>query len=182
LFYTPDLSRRAYTDVNNEDHSVRLTWQAAAKHKITVSTALQNNCSCYLGADGNAAPEAAEHEDYSPISLTQATWTYPATNRLLIQAGGTIGGFGRYARRVAETFETDIPVTELSTGYVYGARVTATAANPIFGPTEYGLQDGSQNNLRFSTSYITGSHAFKVGLFLLQGIGVRDFKLNDPAA
>ena len=180
LFYTPDLSRRAYTDVYNQDHSGRITWQAAAKHKVTLFTALQKNCSCYLGVGGNQAPEAAENEDYWPITLTQATWSYPATNRLLVQAGLTIGGFGRYARRVDETSSTDIPVTELSTGYVYGARVTATAASPVFGPTEYGLQDGSQNNIRVSMSYITGSHNFKAGLFLLQGQGVRDFKLNDP--
>jgi carboxypeptidase family protein len=180
LFYTPDLDRRAYSDLNNEDHSVRVTWQAAAKHKITLFTALQNNCSCYQGVDGNIAPEATENEDYWPMSLTQGTWSYPATNRLLLQAGVTVGRFARYARRVAETSTTDIPVTELSTGYVYGARVTATAANPQFGPTEYGLQDGSQNNMRVSISYITGSHALKAGLFLLRGVGIRDFELNDP--
>ena len=180
LFYTPDLSRRAYSDLNNEDHSVRVTWQAAAKHKVTIFTALQKNCSCYQGVDGNISPEATENEDYQPMSLTQGTWSYPATNRLLLQAGLTVGRFARYARRVAETSTTDIPVTELSTGYVYGARVTATAGAPQFGPTEYGLQDGSQTNMRVSMSYVTGSHAFKAGMFLLQGVGIRDFELDNP--
>ena len=139
LFYAPDLSRRAYTDVNNQDSSVRLTWQAAAKHKVTFSSSLQNNCSCYQGAGGaNASPETAEHEDYWPITVTQGTWSYPATSRVLVQAGFTVGSFARYARRVEETSPTDIPVTELSTGYMYGARVTSSAANPTFGPTDTG--------------------------------------------
>ena len=58
----------------------------------------------------------------------------------------------------------DISVTELSTGLIYGSYTGPIAC------CAYGQGNRSnQANERFSMSYITGSHAFKTGLFLLQG-------------
>src|SRR5262245_10458723 len=34
-FFTPDPSRRGYTDYYAQDHTLRLTWQALSKHKFT---------------------------------------------------------------------------------------------------------------------------------------------------
>ncbi len=46
-FYEPDLDRPAFTDDYYRDYSLRLTWQAAAKHKIVGSYQVQPNCSCF---------------------------------------------------------------------------------------------------------------------------------------
>jgi hypothetical protein len=154
LFYTPDLSRPAYVEHRNRDTSLRLTWQATKKHKITVSDSTQVNCNCYLGADGNSAPEAVSYFDYTPYYLLQATWAYPATSRLLFDAGS---GFLRSdwdVRREPGVLGTTNRVRELSTGYVYGNNLPVQT-------------DITQPMQRFSMSYITGSHAFKTGFTVL---------------
>jgi hypothetical protein len=179
LFYTPDLSRPAFFDTSSQDHSVRLSWQAAPKQKFTYYQAFQHHCACYqnLSSQGGVgtvrSPEAASSYHFGPstngyngegvalraIILTQGTWTYPATNRLLFQAG---------ISHVKSPWNVDpsegvdpyaIAVTEQSTGYLYGA----TAGG-------YSFDQNDALNLRASTSYVTGSHAFKVGLFFFKGV------------
>src|SRR5262249_56692729 len=90
--YVADTTRSAYADTFFVDNAVRLTWQMAPKHKVTGETHLQHGCSCWLGIGAGAlsAPESTTDFAYGPQSMNQATWTYTATNRLLVQAGATI--------------------------------------------------------------------------------------------
>lgn len=163
LFYTPDFSRQAYIDSHDEDHTVRVTWKASDRHKFNFTEALQNNCNCYDGADTNRAPEATGLETFWPISVAQATWTSPHTNRLLLEAGVTISNQGRNAYRPDEQFASDIPVTEISTNYNYGARAGSGAG----GALDIRNPGWSQSNHfagRASASYVTGTHALKAGI------------------
>jgi hypothetical protein len=173
LFYTPDLSRPAFTDIHNEDHTGRLTFQAGAKHKINVSYGGQSNCYCYFQVDANRAPDATDNESYKPVSLTQATWSFPATNRLLFQAGLTFGQNHECHCRVDGANSTDISVTELSTGYIYGAKAGLSVV-------DYQLTKANQVNGRVSVSYVTGTHAFKAGLAFLEGWYSTALALNNP--
>ena len=59
----------------------------------------------------------------------------------------------------------DIAVTELSSGYRFNSRATATNTDGGYGTI---LQNVS--NERFAASYITGSHAFKSGLYMAEGV------------
>jgi hypothetical protein len=45
--YTPDLSRPAFNQLYQKDNSLRLTWQASTKDKVTASARIQNNCTCH---------------------------------------------------------------------------------------------------------------------------------------
>src|SRR5439155_20526204 len=113
-----------------------------------------------------------------PNALSQATWSYPRTNRLLMEAGVTVAINARNVLRQGGASPTDIPITELSTGLKYGAR----AAKPdTIGISDYGPTSATQNNLRFATSYITGSHAFKVGFSNYNGFPVANSALNETA-
>jgi hypothetical protein len=47
-------------------------------------------------------------------------------------------------------------------------------------PVAFGFTDSSQANQRFSMSYVTGSHHFKTGIFLLEGFQ-ESLSLHDPA-
>jgi hypothetical protein len=85
LFYTPDLSRRAFTALWSRDFSNRLTWQVTGKQKVTVFTEVQRWCNCYPVVQALFAPEAMTEFRGLPYML-QGTWTFPATNRLLFQA------------------------------------------------------------------------------------------------
>jgi hypothetical protein len=163
--YTPDPSRRGHTDYYQRDNTLRLTWQAADKHKITFSDSVQRNCNCHLFVDnGFRAPEAAVDYTYFGINLAQGTWSYSPTNRLLVQAGATFLYNMTAPRSQPEVKPTDIAYIELSTNFNYNADASGLGTAGHGERVDYG-----QQNQRVSMSYITGSHAFKAGLMTLQG-------------
>jgi hypothetical protein len=177
LFYTPDLSRPAYTDLPHRDSMVRLTWQASPKNKMTVSESVQKATMFWEIDRPFRAPEAAILQEY-PNSVTQITWSYPATNKLLLEAGGTILRAEQNNFRMEGVRSNDIPVTELSTGLNYNAR----AAIPAMNTTDAGVgQRRDQANQRLSMSYVTGSHALKVGLYAMEGWGFNHTEVNETA-
>ena len=99
-FYEPDLERPAFTDDFYRDYSLRLTWQAAAKHKIVASYQVQPNCSCFwpllepaMQQNIQGSPEAVGGHTYKVNYLPLVSWTYPATNRLLLEAGASANVF-----------------------------------------------------------------------------------------
>jgi hypothetical protein len=179
--YTPDTS---ITEVLNlqarEVYSGRLTGQIG-KHRISFSQENQYRCdgstrtregdgcrkpkgsSIGLGAAafgfiGPISPEA--HAGYfpSPYYLTQATWTMPMTNKLLLE-----GGYSRFAYvPVFGQLPSDgifdlIQVTEQSA-------IDGHAANFVYRSVNtYNKNWANPNNFRASASYITGSHSMKVG-------------------
>ena len=173
LFYTPDLSRPAFTDPHNLDDTGRITWQAAAKHKLTFSVSYQNNCYCYFLADANTSPDATDSEHWGPLFLTTATWNHTASNRLLFEAGGAFSYNQRQSSRTDGVTTTDIPVLLLPSAYAYNAKAGFTLV-------DYGRHYGHQGNGRATVSYITGSHAFKTGVYYVKGFAVENIQLNDP--
>jgi hypothetical protein len=183
FWYTPDFSRQAFNENSNQDTQVRLTWQASAKNKFAVSTGLQDNCNCYKVStlvDVNRSPEASVDTRYYPQVLTQGTWTYPATNRLLLEAGVTYNYAAARSIRVAGATRTSIAKEELTTGFKWGALTQGLG----YHVTNYTGEDApslfNQGNQRFALSYVTGSHAFKAGVTVLEALGQVNVVLNDP--
>jgi carboxypeptidase family protein len=176
-FYTPDVSRRSFTDYYFRDHTGRVTWQATKRNKVVAAYSVQRSCNCNLGADsGTSAPEALTDFTYPP-ALKQVSWTFPATNRLLIQAGVTHLKNLTNPTYQSETSPDVIRITELSRNYAYNMTGSTLGVGAWGDALDYG-----QHNERFSVSYITGSHAFKTGLFTLfgqQDLGAA--RINDQA-
>jgi hypothetical protein len=165
-FFTQDTTKPAFTDFYQRDHSLRLTWQAASKHKLTLSNSYQSSCACnYWIQWGAWEQDATTDYVYSPIVLTQGTWSYPATNKLLFQAGVSYLHNKLTVTPNEVVAPTDIAITELSTGRQYNAYAAADLSVAQYGTDEF----FNQHNERFSVSYVTGSHAFKVGLTTMQG-------------
>jgi len=173
LFYEPDFSRPAYDDDYYGESSLRLTWQAARKHKVDLSYLYQDNCNCVWAIqNGLVRPEAAGAHKYVPNYTAQATWTYPATNRFLIEGGGT-AIIGNIQNRLTGGSYDDYSVLEQSTNYRHGSRGSG------FGPTaSWGNQIYKQANQRLTMSYITGSHTFKSGLYALEALVHRYSSIN----
>ena len=167
LFYTPDLDRQVASTANwAKDFGGRLTYQATVKHKFTYSHHLQRNCNCVSGATATTSPEASVNSDNYWNQVVQGSWSYPATNKMLFAAGGTVGYFPQSSHLVLGTTPQTIGIRELSTGLLYNARAS------LGGITDYGESRRRMNiNQRFSVSYVTGSHAFKTGVQAVQGIG-----------
>jgi hypothetical protein len=156
LLYTPDLDRPGFQSAYNRDTQGRLTWQASQKNKLTISESFQRNCACYRSTTATVAPEATIHLFYYPISLMQGTWSLPATNRLLFQAGISSLYNGLVSERPYDGGNNVLPILELSTGLSYNS---GTGYNERI--------VANQVNSRFAVSYVTGSHAFKAGFTLL---------------
>jgi hypothetical protein len=188
LFYEPDLTRVARNNEYFEDHSARLTWQATQKQKLVVGFSLQNNCSCPFGLTGvggvNAVkptPESRGLHVYNPQYLPLISWTYPVTNKLLLEAGYSENVLDEDSRRQDNLKRdgtlvgpNDIRVTDLALNVVYGS----DANNNIWSGS-YTRRFVTKYNSRVSASYITGTHSLKVGYFLQQYYLGREGKYNN---
>jgi hypothetical protein len=152
--YTPDESSPGVEDYVQRSHNLRLTWQAAARHKIRASFDYQDHCDCHRGiADGRTSPEAAHRRIYNPNNVPQAHWTFTATNQLLVEASASARIFNWINTPAHPDVTRDsITVLEQSTNFRYRA-----AAN-------YGEHLSSGADQKVAVSYITGTHAFKTGV------------------
>ena len=171
--YEADLSRPAFGNVKNRDHSVRFTLQATPKNKFTISNSYQVNCNCTLGT-GPSAPESFRSADYPLIDLIQSTWSHPRTNRLLIEAGATYLYNDYTDLPEKEVSPRDIAIVDLLTGRQYNARASGLWL------VDYGYKNlSNQFNSRVAMNYVTGSHAFKAGFTYLQAWQQYNVRLND---
>ena len=162
--YTPDLDRPAYSNGYLRDIiNVRVTWKATEKSKFNFAGNVQKHCDCFRGVDGLLAPEAVQQRLYGPASVSQESWSYPASNNLLFEAGNTVAFYVSETGRAPGILETDIPITEQSTGYSWGAAQSAST-NYAHKYKKFG-----QANQRFISSYLTGSHTLKAGLTTQEG-------------
>src|SRR5262245_37803297 len=176
--YTADRSRPAINNWVNHHHDGRVTWQLLPKHKVALSYNLQFRCDCYRGIDGSVVsaaglpsngiltPEATHVRRYRSNVLV-ASWTHPASNRLLFEGAASIQIIPWWNRPQPGVSDTTIAVQELSTNLYYRA--------PL------GLQDYWSDNYyyRFSTSYVTGSHSLKVGTYLAQAWNKIETRVNN---
>src|SRR5712691_4032890 len=161
LFYEPDLRRPAYNRDYSTDYSLRLTLQAAARHKIVLSHTQHPACQCTFAILEQStplfAPEAVAEHHYDPQFLSTVTYSYPATNRLLIEASGAMNSYHRNQKRIPGVGYDDIAVNDLGLNLRYGSRSTG-----------YQQLTDERFHERLGMSYVTGSHNVKIGVDLNQ--------------
>lgn len=164
LFYEPDTARLAYSDDYFKMYGLRLTWQAAQKHRIVASFDSQRNqflfglLEIFPAGGALAAPEAVGAHVYGPNVLPLLTWTYAASSRLLIEAGASANIFYNNTIRRPGVDDQTIQVTDLDRNIRYGSRATG-----LTHAGGYRVQFNRQYHQQVSMSYVTGSHNFKVG-------------------
>ena len=66
------------------------TWQASARNKVSLSFDRQHHCDCRNNETTNLAPAAVDDVERIPDNLYQFTWSFPATNKVLLEAGATV--------------------------------------------------------------------------------------------
>jgi hypothetical protein len=173
FFYEADETRQAYSNDRTQDYSLRITWQAAERHKLVFADSVQPNCNCafnILNPGTLRAPEAAGQHHYNPNGLPSVSWSFPATNRLLIEAGQSANIFTNTGKRQPETGTVIMPITDTGLDRVYGSRGDQLGNNG----GSYTQFKRRQFNTRFAVSYVTGSHAFK------SGFDMRQYRLLAP--
>ena len=163
LFYEPDLNRPAYEWNYYQESGVRLTWQATQKDKIAIVGRLERSCACFFQASAGAeAPEALGDRGYPWPSWTgQINWTNPLTNRVLLEAGANFLGdqiVRGISEKVSHISDDDYPVFDRLRNFWYGSPGDGLNQNG-----GRGYQDWGSRNIKASLSYVTGSHAIKVG-------------------
>jgi putative oxidoreductase len=155
LLYEPDLSRGpANTNDYSKDLTFRFTWQAAQKHKIVAASSFQDNCNCVfnlLSTGTQVTPEAAGPHTYNPNYLPSVTWTYPATSRVLFEAGASVQMLFQRDTREEGWDHTWYRITDQALNLTYGNVATRTIPR-------------RQLQQRVAMSYVTGSHQFKTGI------------------
>ncbi|PYR77679.1 MAG: hypothetical protein DMF87_15570, partial [Acidobacteria bacterium] len=163
--YEPDRSRPAFSTNRYRDHSLRLTWQATSKDKISVGFTGESTCTCPVSTSTAFAPEATGNAVYDPNFVAVASWTRPVTNRLLVEGGSSLNEvILSYGRRPVGTLPNNISIVDTGLGITYGARAGSVAGN-FANLCCYGtMAINKQFNERVAMSYITGSHAFKTGV------------------
>jgi hypothetical protein len=152
--YDPDTSQQSVFSIKQNSVATRLTWQAAQKHKIGIYYDSQTRN--WDDGVNLVSPEALTLWRFPRLGLAQASWTSPLTNRLLLEARGQLKAESFYDlyEREDPIYKSMIPVTEQSTGLLYHGP----------SPNNYGATYQDLRTFQASLSYVTGAHAFKVGM------------------
>jgi hypothetical protein len=117
---------------------------------------------CRTATRGDA-PEAILAYRFNPNGIYQAAWNSPATTRLLFEGGAgivyndwpQISSPGRPGHVLLQHHS----IQDLGTGMLYGNRLTYDDPNVQRRYTQ-----------RFAVSYVTGSHNFKTGFHIEEGV------------
>ena len=173
--YTPDLARPAYVEVTDGSYSTRLTWQMTQRNKLNLYYDLQPHVVTHRNFDSLTAPEATNYTPYQPNYFTQAVWKSPVTSRLLLEAG--VGGTSiDYNARMQTGQDPGVivaPGTVTAVESSTGMRFRAPAVGAV--DQSPGSRANNQATFRGSATYVTGSHALKVGFQLVKASTIDSF-------
>jgi len=164
--YQPDTNRLEYSDRTFENAGLRLTWQAAPRHKIGVFWDEQALCRTCTGATpglsepGRISPEAVGVLG-RPLHVAQATWSSPLTNRILLEAGfgGTQFGVGNFERQPNPTRGL-IRVEEQCAG---GCAGNGGIPGLVYRSQDFSTAYSGSYLWKGSFSYVTGARTLKIG-------------------
>jgi hypothetical protein len=129
---------------------------AAASH--------QPNCNCLFGLLNPGvipAPESTGQHHYNPNFMPLASWTYPMTNRILLEAGASGNIHHQTTKRIPGVTPEMIQITEQARNFKYGSRANSLAVGGSYSHNPRRLYQG-----RAAISYVTGTHNFKTGFNL----------------
>jgi hypothetical protein len=168
-FYTPDFSRPGKNgDTKNASENIRLTWQAAEKHRLNVYYDIQQRVVERRNLSVTTAPEATERLTTPRNYFAQVGWNWPITNKLLLEAGNTSYISSFTADRQPEVSPDTLPFQELSTGLRYAGMSNRASFEDI----------SDAWNQKATLSYVTGAHAIKVGVQVIEGVHTRNSYVN----
>ena len=182
--YAADPSIEARVAEARKIYAGRLTAQLTPRNRVTFSHDYQRRCggsSLKEGGDGcrqaggdwigsgrtfgadTVSPESFPGYHDFPYNTTQATYSAPISNRMLLEAGFSrfAYGYARFGMAAPDGLMDLIPVTE-QTG-IYGR--PNLSYRGVFDPLDFGFNDNDalQTAWRAALSYVTGAHNLKVG-------------------
>ncbi|MBZ5556999.1 MAG: carboxypeptidase regulatory-like domain-containing protein [Acidobacteriia bacterium] len=160
--YAKDLARPGVDDSWNLSDATRLTWQATPRNKFTAYIDLQDRLTGHWfvgqgGIFGLTTPEASWIQTTPINHLVQTKWTSTVSSRMLLEAGMSL-----YDQEYTRLPQPGIQPTDLS------VRDNATGRRLNAAPY-YSQHFSILRTYTASMSYVTGSHAAKIGMNLSEG-------------
>jgi hypothetical protein len=164
--YAPDVGRLSYSDRTFESASGRLTWQVTPRNKVSGLWDAQALCrSCTGATPGLSEPARVSPEAVGVLGrrldVTQATWSSPLSNRVLLDAGygGIYFGVGNFEREPNPTRDL-VRVVEQCAG---GCRENGNIPGLAYRSQDFSIAHSGSYSWKASLSYVTGTHSMKAG-------------------
>jgi hypothetical protein len=159
FFYEPTTEQNLFP-VWHQSGAARLTAQATSKNKFNVYYDWQYTYfgNCFVPTYLTAISACPEYKNI-PQYIIQASWSSPVTNKLLLEAGGTVTPQDFHGYRRAGISDTQFSVNDPNAPAGLPQTWGSSAA--------YGANRSDQMNYRASVSYVTGSHNLKTGFTLM---------------
>jgi Carboxypeptidase regulatory-like domain len=156
--YVQDPTQRGQFSLTQNGVNTRLTYQAAAKHKL--SFYYDNQTRDWDDGRAGVSPESVVLYRFPVLRLAQAAWTSPLTSRLLLEVRYANRGesFGNLLPPEGDVWRSMIPVLEQSSNFQYRGRGGDGGVSGTFGFSAQNI-----NNAVANVSYVTGSHSVKLG-------------------
>jgi len=166
FLYTPDLSRQQVWAEQFKNSAVRSTWQATQKNKFQVYFQQQPRVG-FVNNDLNLMPEARpERESLGHGNIySQVLYTAPITARVLIE-----GGYSYLLERSLQHEREGAAVTGPN---AFWSIQEASTGNFYNYPSNTSTRRSAFHSFKGSMSYVTGSHALKVGFTEEKGSDAR---------
>ena len=136
----------------------RVTWQVSDKDRLRMSFDRQRRCDCriYFGGVQSIAPAASLHYEFKPNDMGIVTWNRPQSNRLLFEGGMELAAHTLKLDPQPEVADSPLSAPISARELTTGARFRSW--------NEYRSLEDTTNTARFSATYVTGTHAVKVGV------------------
>ena len=179
--YAADTNVAGRTANSRDIVQFRLTSQITERNRVSFSHEYQHRCTgstLVAGGEGCrqrgsdwisngsrafGSPEAFPGYHNTPYNVTQATWSSPLSNRVLLEAGFSRFQYIWYGFGQGSPDRINlIPVSETVARDGHPANFTYRG---IYDPFEVAFadNDANPNNWRASASYVTGAHNVKIG-------------------
>ena len=157
--FTPDLTRPGTETQRNVSDDIRLTWQMSPKNKLSGYFSIAPRKTEHWTLVSTLQPDASNLQNLPKNNFETMTFRSTVSSKLLFEAamGNTTE---TWTREPVEDSATShgYPVTEFNTGISFRAY-----------PGTFSSNYTSLRSYRSSLTYVTGSHAFKVGMTLQEG-------------
>jgi hypothetical protein len=166
---------QAIDDNSIKAFPARITAQLTPKNKITGMFDWSEKIRGHANLSGTIAPAASLRQSQPAQHIAQAKWTSTLSNSLLLEAG-----YNQTYNNAKYQYEPEVVVGTCHTAFVscppgtgYGSiphQDLTLGLNTVAAVTGTGVQTGPQkmptmsHYLQAAVSYVTGSHALKVGV------------------
>jgi hypothetical protein len=162
--FDPDYSRPGTESQTNVSDDLRLTWQMTPRNKLSVYYNFAPRHTNNWTLVSTIQPDAAQFQSVSPNHFETFTFRSTISPRLLFEAAaGNLTETWTREPNPDSLTSNGYPVTEQNTGINFRAYSATFSRNFT-----------SVRSYRSSLSYVTGSHAVKVGFTDTEGPAVTD--------